>query len=257
MDSPLLTADEKPRPSVTLGAFEGPLDLLLHLVRENKVSIWDIPIVRICDQYHQALRAMEELDLEIAGEYLVYAAWLLVIKSRMLLPRRGEGDEEDPRRELVERLVEYEKVKSAASGLAGIDEVRRGIFAMSVAAPVEPPPEELELEEVDVFQLARALREVLERHQREHPAPLELEPLRFSVREKIVELFGLVSGERSFPLLSHLLTRPDPLEGVTFFVAALELARLGNVAVHQRRPFAEIYLTPTGAPLDVGALADA
>lgn len=238
-----------------LAVFEGPLDLLLHLVREEKVSIWDIPIVKICDQYHEAIRAMEELDLELAGEYLVYAAWLLLIKSRMLLPRH-EGEQKDPRQELVERLIEYEKVKRAAAELGGLAELRRGVEAVRFAAPAAPEDMELDLEDVDVMALARALREVLERHQREHPAVLELEPMRFSVQEKIIELFELVSRQRSFPLLSHLLTRPDRLESVTLLIAALELVRLRTADAHQRQPFAEIYLTPTGAPLPMDALAD-
>jgi segregation and condensation protein A len=250
------TGDQPPRPAIMLPVFEGPLDLLLHLVREEKVSIWDIPVAKICDQYHQALHRMEELDLEIAGEYLVYAAWLLLIKSRMLLPRHA-GEEKDPRQELVERLVEYEKVKAAAVELGGLAELRRGIEAARFALPPAPAEVELDLEEVDVVALARALVGVLERHAREHPAAMQLEPIRFSVQEKIVELFNLISRQRSFPLLSHLLTRPDRLESVTLLIAALELVRLKTARAHQRQPFAEIYLTPTGEPLPMDALSDA
>jgi len=241
---------------VVLPVFEGPLDLLLHLVREDKVSIWEIPIVRVCDQYHEALRQMEELDLEVAGEYLVYAAWLLVIKSRLLLPRH-EDEERDPRQELVERLVEYEKVKKAAAELGGLAELRRGVEAVRTAPPEAPTEQELDLAEIDVVALARALHDVLERHQREHPAAMELEPIRFSVREKIVELYGLIEQQRSFPLLSHVLTRPDRLESVTLLLAALELLRLGLARAHQRRAFAEIYLTLTGKPLTLEGVPDA
>ena len=104
--------------------------------------------------------------------------------------------------------------------------------------------------------LAGALRAVMERHLREHPAAMELAPIRFSVREKLMELFDLITRQRSFPLLSHLLTRPDRLEGVTLLLAALELVRLGIATAHQRQPFAEIYLTPTGLPLSMEALSD-
>jgi segregation and condensation protein A len=255
MDPVLLTPDQPVGPGVVLPVFEGPLDLLLHLVREDKISIWDIPIARVCDQYHEALRRMEELDLEVAGEYLVYAAWLLLIKSRMLLPRH-EGEERDPRQELVERLIEYERVKAAAAELAGLAELRRGVEPVRLGAPPAPAEMELDLEDVDVVALAGALREVLERHVREHPPALQLEPIRFSVQEKIVELFELVSRQRSFPLLSHLLTRPDRLESVTLIVAALELVRLRTARAHQRKPFSEIYLTPTGAPLPVDGFGD-
>ncbi len=237
---------------MALPVFEGPLDLLLHLVREHKVSIWDIPIVKICDQFHAVLRHMEELDLEVAGEYLVVAAWLLAIKSHMLLPRHAD-DEEDPRRELVARLVEYEKVKAQAAVLAGLDEVRRGIVALELPAPSQEA-EELPLEAVDLLTLADAMREVLERYQREHPQALQLAPLRYTVQEKMLALFELIQGEQAFPLLSHLLTRPDRLEAVTWFIAGLELVRLGVAQLHQRTLFAEIFVTATGRPLPVEAL---
>jgi segregation and condensation protein A len=235
------------RPAVVLPVFEGPLDLLLHLVRENRVSIWDIPIARICDQFHVMLRKMEELDLEIAGEYLVYAAWLLAIKSRMLLPRFVDGDD-DPRLELVERLAEYEKVKAAAAALAGIDEVRRGVIAARL--PFEHGETgDVPLEEIDLLTLSEAMRAVIDRYRREHPPTLELEPLRHTVQEKMRTLYELICAQRSFPLLSHLLTRPDRLEAVTWFLAGLELARLGVAEVHQRTHFAEIFVTATGLPL--------
>jgi segregation and condensation protein A len=255
MGSPLLEQEGPPRPAVVLPVFEGPLDLLLHLVRENKVSIWDIPVVRICDQYHEALRRMEELDLEIAGEYLVYAAWLLLIKSRLLLPRHDD-EERDPRQELVERLIEYEKVKRAAAELAGLAELRRGVEAVTLPSPGPPAEHELDLEDLDVVVLGRALQEVLARHQREHPEALQLEPIRFTVREKIVELYELIEHQRSFPLLSHVLTRPGRIESVTLLLAALELLRLGLARAHQRRAFAEIYLTPTGKPLTLEEVED-
>lgn len=259
MASVQLSEDGTLHPAVTLPVFEGPLDLLLHLVRANKVSIWDIPVAKICKQYQQTLRAMEALDLDVAGEYLVCAAWLLAIKSRMLLPRRPGADGEDaddPRRELVERLIEYEKVKAAASELAGISEIRRGVMSVRFADPELADEPGVDLSEVDVVALGQALRAVLERHRRDHPEPIEVPPLRFSVREKIVELFALVGARKSFPFLSHLLTRPDRVEGVTLLVAALELVRLGNVALHQRDPFAEIFLTATGKPLSVEDLID-
>lgn len=250
-----MTGDSISVPGVVLPAFEGPLDLLLHLVREDKVSIWDIPIARICDEYHAALRQMEELDLEVAGDFLVTAAWLLAIKSRLLLPRHG-GEKDDPRAELVERLLEYEKVKRSAAELAGLEEVRRGMESVALATPQGPEEVELDLADIDVITLGRALSAVLDRHRRDHPAAMELPPMRYSVREKIVELYELVKARPSFPLLSHLLTRPERLESVTFLVAALELVRLGTAEAHQLAAFAEIYLTGTGKPLALEALGD-
>jgi len=258
MDTALLAADERPRPGVVLPAFEGPLDLLLHLVRQEQVSIWDIPIAKVCDQYHQVLREMESLDLEIAGEYLVYAAWLMVIKSRMLLPRREDAGEEDPRKELVDRLLEYEKVRFAAVSLAGLEEVRRGMESVRTGiGKDEDREEEVELEEVDVVMLALALHRVLERHQREHPHTIDLAPMRFSVREKILELYEMIQREKSLAFLSHLLTRADREESVTLFIAALELVRLQAASAHQRQAFGEIFLTATATPLPLEALGDA
>lgn len=232
-------------PAVVLPVFQGPLDLLLYLVRENRVSIWDIPVATICDQYQAWLATMEELDLAVAGEYLVCAAWLLAIKSRMLLPRREKG-EEDPRAELVERLLAYEKVKRQAAELASLLAWREGVWPVQVSFGEAKSEEDVALEDVDVAVLARAMREVMERFRREHPPGLVLPPLRHTVQEKMQELLAFLAEQRSFPLLSHMLTRPDRLEAVTCFLAALELVWVKAARVHQRLPFAEIYLTPTG-----------
>ncbi|MCS7183273.1 MAG: segregation/condensation protein A [Thermoanaerobaculum sp.] len=237
-------------PAVHLPVFQGPLDLLLFLVQENKVSIWDIPVATICDQYQAWLRTMEELDLVVAAEYLVCAAWLLAIKSRMLLPRRSK-DEPDPRAELVERLLAYEKVKRQAAELAGLLSLREGVFSVRLS-PVESSGEpELALEELDVGALAQAMGEVLQRFRREHPPGLVLAPLGCSVQEKMRELLGFLSSQGSFPLLSHMLTRRERVEAVTCLLAALELVWLGAARVHQQRSFAEIYLVSTGEPVAV------
>jgi segregation and condensation protein A len=257
MDSPVVSAGaEAARPAVVLPSFEGPLDLLLHLVRENRVSIWDIPVALICDQYHTMLRRMEALDLEVAGEYLVYAAWLLAIKSRMLLPRRRD-DASDPREELVERLLEYTRIKEAAAELGGLAELRRGMAPVAIAGPLPPDEAVLELEDLDILTLARTMAEVLERHRRDHPASLELAPIRFSVRDTMVQLHGLLLEQRTFPLLSYLLTRSERVESVTCLIAGLELVRLRAAKIHQRHPFSEIYLRATGNPLPAEEAADA
>lgn len=232
-------------PGITLPVFSGPLDLLLHLVRENRVSIWDIPIATICHQYHAWLASMRELDLVIAGEYLVYATWLLAIKSRMLLPRREKAGE-DPRAALVERLLAYEKVKKQAAELAGLLALREGIWPVAVEFAGKKEEASWELEEVDVQLLGRVLRQVLDRFRREHPGGLVLAPLRYTVQEKMQELAKLLEESRSFPLLTHMLTRSDRWEAVTWFLAGLELVWLKVARVHQRLPFSEIYLTPTG-----------
>lgn len=228
-------------PAINLGVFAGPLDLLLHLIKQNEVSIYDIPIVDICDQYHRHLEAMKELDLEVAGEFLWMASWLLQLKSRMLLPARG-GDEDDPREELVERLLEYRRVKELAALLYEKDVVRRCLWVPSLDSNLGPEEAELDWEDVDLRLLAAAYLEAMERFASAHPPPLQVMPLKYQVRDTMREIYDRVTGEDVVPLLRDLHRRSDPEEVVVLFVAALELVRLGAVCAEQRRHFAEIYL---------------
>jgi len=240
---------EPESPPVELAVFTGPLDLLLHLIQKDELSIYDIPIVRICDQYHEYLRAMTELDLELAGEFLWMASWLLHLKSKTLLPKIAES-EEDPRLELVERLLEYRRVKELAALLYDLDVVRRGVWQTDVLTELEPEEVEIDLEDLDLRQLAITYLEVMQRHAAAHPPPLQLIPLRFSVEQKMRDLYSAVRGEGLYPLLRNLKGGPDAEEMVVLFVAALELVRLGGVRAEQRRPFAEIYLRPSRRELD-------
>ncbi|HHQ47331.1 MAG TPA: hypothetical protein ENK19_00410 [Acidobacteria bacterium] len=231
-------------PAIELPEFTGPLDLLLHLIQKDELSIYDIPIARICDQYHAHLSAMAELDLEIAGEFLWMAAWLLQLKSRMLLPS-VESSGEDPRAELVERLVEYRRVKELAGILSEIHVVRRGMWPSSITVDLGEGEEiELDWEDIDLNVICRAYMEAMERFAAAHPPPLEVRPLRYTVERTMRELYGRVLEEGSLPLLRHLHASDDPEEVVTAVVATLELARLGGIHAEQRRPFAEIYLRP-------------
>jgi segregation and condensation protein A len=228
-------------PPVDLPFFSGPLDLLLHLIRKNEVSIYDIPIVTICDQYHQHIRAMQELDLEVAGEFLWMAAWLLQLKSKMLLPRTVE-EEGDPREELVERLLAYRRVKELASILHDKDLVRRCIWPAGVAPELDDSEVELDWDDVDLHLLAEAYLTVMQRFAAAHPPPLEVLPLRYNVQDKMREIYQRIQADELVPLLRHLNRRPDPEEAVVLIVAALELVRLGAARAEQRGPFTEIYL---------------
>jgi segregation and condensation protein A len=231
-------------PPVELAVFSGPLDLLLHLIRKNEVSIYDIPICAICDQYNGHLRAMQELDLDVAGEFLWMAAWLLHLKSKMLLPQSA-AEGEDPREELVERLLAYRRVKELASFLHDSDLVRRGLWGAAVAPPSGGGEDtELDWEEVDLRLLAQTYLTVMQRFAAAHPPPLAVLPLRFNVHDSMRDLYSRVLDEGLVPLLRHLHSRSDPEEVVTMIVATLELVRLRGVFAEQRRPFAEIYLRP-------------
>ena len=249
----VLPQEEAVGPAVELPAFSGPLDLLLHLIQKNEVSIYDIPIASICDQFHAHLAAMKEVDLQIAGEFLWMAAWLLQLKSKMLLPRTvSEG--EDPRAELVERLLEYRRVKEVAGILSEIHVVRRGVWRAGIGLELTDTTVELEWEDVDLDLIARTYLDVMQRFADAHPPPLTVLPLRFTVEQKIRELYGRVQSEGLVPLMTHLRTRAETEEVVTVVVAVLELVRLGGVHAEQRKPFAEIYLRPGDVAIDLDKL---
>jgi segregation and condensation protein A len=223
---------------VHLPIFDGPLDLLLHLVKLNKVEIVDIPVATVCDQFHAYLMLMEELNLDIAGEYIYEAAQLIFLKSRLLLPqlKRDEGEpEEDPREVLVQRLLEYQRLKEAAQALAEVDRMRLGIFTREPqsidAAPAEDG--EVEIGDVSLFDLLRAFRTVLVRYDRENPPAIELQGEVFSVRGQIDRLLGRLTAGRPFDLLDDLRTRSCRAEAISAFLAVLELARLHLIQLHQ------------------------
>lgn len=242
---------------VHLPAFDGPLDLLLHLVRKNKVEITDIPIALITEQYQQTLEAMQELDLEIAGEFIYMAALLIHIKSRMLLPRpEGTEPEEDPRRELIDRLVEYRKVKEIAEGLHELETVERGVWIRRADPSRGLPDIELPLAECSVFDLVDQFQRIVERYRLAHPPAYEVAPQRFSVKEKMLQVLGKLSDETPLHLVGFLSQAPSRGEIVVLFVATLELVRLQLVRLYQDQAFAEILLHRTEENFDVDTFED-
>lgn len=225
---------------VQLPVFEGPLDLLLQLVKVNKVEITDIPVATICDQFHAYLQLAEELDLDLAAEYIYEAALLIHLKSRLLLPRtpRAPGEpEEDPREELVQRLLEYRRLKEAAQSLAEIESVRRGIWRRDAPAPdLGTPPEdagEIDLGDVSLYDLLGALRTVLVRYDKAHPPPYHLDREHFSVRDQVRRLLAALDRGRPYDLFADLRALSCRPEVIAAFLAVLELARLSLVRVHQ------------------------
>lgn len=236
---------------VTLPVFDGPLDLLLHLIRRDEINIYDIPIAHITEQYLGYIGMMRLLDLEVAGEFLVMAASLMRIKARMLLPPapgQAEEDEEgDPRDELVRQLLEYRQFKEAAGRLQGAEDTRRRLFERGYVPPVggdEPP----ELAPVSLFTLIDVLKDVLARVGEEFFHEVILEEV--SLEEKI----NLIEDElqsRGRVLFRDLLERfPRRMHAVVTLMATLELARLGRLAVRQESLFGEIWLyRPDQAPV--------
>ncbi len=222
---------------VQLPVFEGPLDLLLQLVRVNKVEIAQIEVAVICDQFHEYLELMEEMNLDIAAEYIYEAAMLIHLKSKMLLPRpRTEDGEpaEDPREELVKRLLEYRRLKDASHSLAEIHSMRVGVWTRRPQPmPNAEQPEALELDEVSLFDLLQAFREVLVRYDHDHPEPYLMSRETFSVREQFERLLKELEGGKPFDLLADLGQRRSRGEIVAAFLAVLEAARMHLIRLHQ------------------------
>ena len=231
-------------PPVAIPAFNGPLDLLLHLIRINEVSITDIPIAEITEQYTAFLDAMRELDLDVASEYIALAAELIYIKSRMLLPRAPGEPDVDPRADLAQRLLEYEKFKRSAETLHAIDTLRGGLWPRPEVEPPKGDGSEETLE-VSLFDLIESFRTVTQNYRLAHPPALAIHHLRFSVRDKMLELLARLDEKRTMPLLEFLGQMRYRAEAVTAFLACLELIRLGVVRAFQTRAFAEIHATRT------------
>jgi segregation and condensation protein A len=232
---------------VKLEIFEGPLDLLLYLIKRDEIDIYDISIERITKQYLEYLQAFKELKIDIAGEFVVMAANLIYLKSRSLLPLdqqppEEDAEEDDPRWDLIRQLIEYKKFKEAAAQLHDRElEQERMFIRDGGTAPVSDAP--LPLHEVGIFQLIHAFQEVIKRVEaREDLGEIFAE--RFSVSdkiEKILERVGNGGSVRFSELFSQLASR---IEIVVTFLALLELIRLNQVRALQSKMFDEIEIAP-------------
>jgi len=225
---------------VILEAFEGPLDLLLYLIRRQNLDILDIPIFAITRQYMEYIALMKELRLELAAEYLLMAAMLAEIKSRMLLPRpvADDDDEEDPRAELVRRLQEYERYRRAAEDLDGLPRVDRDVFP----ARAEPPPLERRVPqpEVDLRELLMVFAEVVRRAEMFSHHNIQREPL--SVRQRMSEVLASLRVGEFVDFRSLFQAEDGRLGVVVTLLATLELLKDHLIEVVQSEPFAPIYL---------------
>lgn len=227
---------------IQLEIFEGPLDLLLHLIKKNEVSITDIPIATITEQYLETLETIQNLNLDGAGEFLVMAATLIHIKSRMLLPMTDDEDDEeegaDPRAELARRLLEYQRFKDAANQLEQREWLTRDVFVRS-ATPVEDRPAP-EFREVSVFELLMALQRVLDRLPKDAVHEVMLEKI--TVREKMTLLLDRLrtQGRLLFEsLFSDMKTR---MEMIVTFLAMLELVKVRAIRIFQEEAAGPIHI---------------
>jgi len=225
---------------VQLPAFEGPLDLLLHLIQREEIEISDIPIARITREYLETLELMRELDLEVAGEFLVMAATLMRIKARMLLPPAiADEEEEDPREGLMRQLLEYRRFKEAARDLEQLESDRRLLFDRGAPSQLEDP-QDGELQPVSLYRLLDALKNVLHRQAPPIIHTITAEPI--SLEEAIAVIRDSL-GRRKRALfeevLSHFLTR---LEKITAFLGLLELLKQERITVAQEQLFGPIWI---------------
>jgi segregation and condensation protein A len=229
---------------VFLETFEGPLDLLLYLIRRQNLDILDIPIAEITKQYMEYVELMRNINLDLAAEYLVMAAMLAEIKSRMLLPRHEEvEDEADPRAELVRRLQEYERFKQAATDIDEMPHLGRDQFPSNVEVvrhDKEKPEPDIEMRE-----LLLAFQGILKRvdMQKHH----EIEREEISIREKMTAVLAKLDGDKFVEFQTLFSFKEGRLGVVVTLMAILELLKLQVIDMVQAESFAPIYLKPVGA----------
>jgi len=225
--------------TVFLETFEGPLDLLLYLIKRQNIDILNIPIAVITRQYMEYIQLMGELELELAAEYLVMASMLAEIKSRMLLPRPIESaDEDDPRAELIRRLQEYEQFKKAAEDLDAIDRLERDIHLTDIKIPqieIKMP-----LPEVQIKDLLTAFRDVVNRAEQFASHHLEREPL--SVRDRMVIVLNKISADRFTSFEDFFEVDEGRMGVVVSFLAILELLKESLIELVQSEAYAPIYI---------------
>ncbi len=259
-DEARTTSDEGGLPGlsfrVALPNFEGPLDLLLHLIKEHKLDIFDIPVSLITQKYLEYLERMRELNLDIAGEFLVMASTLAHIKSRLLLPRQeqpaqeAEAQEEqgDPRAELVRRLLEYQKYKEAAETLGRQDILDRDVFPRRVAHDAVPiPEEEVGLQEISVYKLIEALDRVLQAAAPKFQHEVVRE--RVSLSEAITRIADRLREAAQIEFFALFEGQKTRQEIIITFLAMLEMVKLKLIRVYQEEGNPQILLSPKGDAL--------
>jgi segregation and condensation protein A len=233
---------------INLDQFQGPFEVLLYLIKAQEIDIFDIPIVLITEQYLRFLEIMRVEDLEVTGDFLVMAATLIHIKAKMLLPdepdeEEEEFDEEDPRLELVEKLLEYRQFRDVTERLANLEAERQNWFTRNVKPAIEPGEEdEEEMLEVSVYDLIQAFRGVIRFMADEVVHTVEGEEA--SVDDKIVEIEEQLAADGSVSWVDLFRRSRGRVELVCYFLAILELCRMGRVRAHQHSSFEDIRLFP-------------
>ena len=228
--------------TIRLDAFEGPLDLLLHLIRKEEIDIRDIPIARITEQYLNYLQIMRDLNINLAGDWLMMAATLIYIKSRMLVPQQPEGaaqeeEQEDPRTELVYQLLEHQKFKNAAEMLYTREEVENAVWNKP---PSEIMDEGAEVVAVTLFDLLRAFHEVVQRFEAQRR--MEVTPEEVTIEQQIADIRKRFMVHEKLTFSSFFSEARSKKHLIVIFLAILELVRLREVWLRQKNSFSEIYI---------------
>jgi len=250
VDNQLDGAEQTELPyQVRIENFEGPLDLLLHLIKKNEINIYDIPIAMIAQQYLSYIEAMKELNLTVAGEFLVMAATLLQIKSKMLLPIEESAEDEedgpDPREELVRRLLEYKTFKEAARQLDTQERMWREIYSRPVVARETnaESSDDAMLDNIGLFDLVDALQTILDRNPGKKL--LEIIPDNLTVRDRMNAILEALEGQESIGFEALFEASCHRLVIIVTFLALLELIRLRTVRVYQAESFGPILVSRT------------
>jgi segregation and condensation protein A len=227
--------------TIHLEGFEGPLDLLLHLIKREELDIWNIPIAHVTEQYLDYLQIMRDLNINVAGEWLVMAATLIYIKSRMLLPpdtvqETGQEEEsEDPRKELVYQLLEHQKFKNAAQMLYTREEVENAVWN---SPPMDALEDGKEVIAVTLFDLLKAFHEVVKRFEAQSSIGFDQEEV--TIEQKLAELRRLLMVHDTLVFSSFFARAPSKQHLIVTFLALLELVRLHEVFLYQKKAFSEI-----------------
>ncbi len=228
--------------TIRLEAFEGPLDLLLHLIKKEEIDIWNIPIARITEQYLEYLAVMRDLNINLAGEWLMMAATLIYIKSRMLVPQEpaeseSEQQQEDPRNELVYQLLEHQKFKNAAEMLYTREEVENAVWNKP---PLDVLEDGNEVVAVTLFDLLRAFREVVQRFEANRVMEVTQEDV--SVEQMLAEIRARFLVHENIVFSSFFAEARSKRHLIVTFLALLEMVRMREVMLHQKKAFDEIHI---------------
>ena len=239
--NPVILEESQSTYAVKLPSFEGPLDLLLHLIKKNELNICDISIAEITHQYLDTLDLIKSLNLSLAGEFLVMAATLIQIKSKMLLPVNEveeEEEEDDPRADLVRRLLDYQRFKEAGEGLGERESIWRDLYGRSPSLRKDGAPDEINLGDLNIFELMDSLRKIVERAPERKGLEIIVEEL--SVHDRMGVILDSLEGQETVVFMSLFEKVWTRFSIIVTFLALLELVRMKRVRVIQGEPFGVI-----------------